>query len=258
MRKVLQEEGHERGMVRGSGFFKVKLGQRVLCITPCSDANLLEVPVEVENPDHHYYHIWPAVSKPSTLNASMQVVESQSKHAQAGRVPQKAWKVSAFPSSHNQFGISPPIWLSERSKWNSLELFLMLGKLCSLQEANFNMCILGKEDKLDLRSLVSMDKVLYERSRLVRFTSLLKDSSGIVSVRLLNDRRRIVSLVSLKKDLGTGPSKLLPLKSSAFNKEKDAFLISASRPLKWLSESSILRNDARANGDDGMLPVKEL
>ena len=24
----------------------------------CLDANLVEIPVEVESPDHHYYHVW--------------------------------------------------------------------------------------------------------------------------------------------------------------------------------------------------------
>lgn len=24
----------------------------------CLDANLVEIPVEVETPDHHYYHVW--------------------------------------------------------------------------------------------------------------------------------------------------------------------------------------------------------
>ncbi|KAK2997050.1 hypothetical protein RJ639_026053 [Escallonia herrerae] len=199
-----------------------KCGCDMQCGKKCSDANLLEVPVEVENPDHHYYH------------GVKQLLHLVRRRKDRWRPYTSSQDLGAY--HHRRV-----------FKWSK-----------TLQEANFNMCILGKEDKLDSGSLVSMDKALYERSRLVRFTSLLKDSSGIVSVRLLNDRRRIVSLVSLKKDLGTGPSKLLPLKSSAFNKEKDALLISASRPLKWLSESSILRNDARANGDDGMLPINEL
>lgn len=25
----------------------------------CFDSTLVEIPVEVETPDHHYYHVWP-------------------------------------------------------------------------------------------------------------------------------------------------------------------------------------------------------
>lgn len=28
------------------------------CLFRCDDANLVEIPVEVETPDHHYYHVW--------------------------------------------------------------------------------------------------------------------------------------------------------------------------------------------------------
>lgn len=29
----------------------------IFCVCRCFDANLIEIPVEIESPEHHYYHV---------------------------------------------------------------------------------------------------------------------------------------------------------------------------------------------------------
>lgn len=34
----------------------------IWCFARCFDSNLVEIPVEIESPDHHYYHVWTHIS----------------------------------------------------------------------------------------------------------------------------------------------------------------------------------------------------
>lgn len=148
-----------------------------------------------------------------------------------------------FPRFQIQVGISPPIWLSERSNFDKCDWFLRLGKDFSMHEANPNVPNRGSRVLLELLRLVCNDKLLYERSRLCKFLSLWNFSSCNESVNLLKDKERKFKCLSSNKDIGIDPFKLLLLKSSVSNWDQEAFENSASKPLNRLWESLIFCND---------------
>ncbi|KAJ0842687.1 hypothetical protein HanRHA438_Chr15g0683301 [Helianthus annuus] len=80
----------------------------------------------------------------------------------------------------------------------------------------------------------------------------------MVPLRLFDDNKRTLSILSSKNDLGISPSSLLKLKSSVSNEDNDGLVKLSSTPAKLLLESSICCTFCKENKDEGILPSKSL
>jgi hypothetical protein len=83
-----------------------------------------------------------------------------------------------------------------------------LGKVFKLQCANFRMVMLGMKDRSTCATFPLTDKLLYERSNVVKFLSFKSLSSCSDPVILLEEISRTESDLSCKTDIGKGPDRL--------------------------------------------------
>ena len=81
------------------------------------------------------------------------------------------------------------------------------GKVLKLQDANFRLVILGKEDGSTFVTSTLTDKLLYERSSVVKFLSFDSSFNCIDPLNLFEESRRIESVLSWKIDVGKGPDR---------------------------------------------------